>query len=224
RALSCGARRAGARRQRSAPLHPASRRGAPAARQNTRRLRLRHGADDLESPSSGARSRRRLARKRSQSAGFWSARGWAFPRISDFCVPNAYRFAWHPGLIAVCSAQPFVSSGRSGGTRTPSPRFWRPVLYQLSYTPVGPTGRLSMPQRRPGCKSGFEGSAQRANSSLFLRLPIPFLSAPVLEDFLGEDAGVGADRLLDLLRRRRVLLQISFGVLAPLPEPLAIVG
>ena len=26
-------------------------------------------------------------------------------------------------------------SGRSGGARTPSPRFWRPVLYQLSYTP-----------------------------------------------------------------------------------------
>src|SRR5258708_23983525 len=25
--------------------------------------------------------------------------------------------------------------GRSGGTRTPNPRFWRPVLYQLSYTP-----------------------------------------------------------------------------------------
>src|ERR1700730_11902943 len=25
--------------------------------------------------------------------------------------------------------------GRSGGARTPSPRFWRPVLYQLSYTP-----------------------------------------------------------------------------------------
>ena len=31
----------------------------------------------------------------------------------------------------------FVESGRSGGTRTPSPRFWRPVLYQLSYTPKG---------------------------------------------------------------------------------------
>src|SRR3984893_1702205 len=26
--------------------------------------------------------------------------------------------------------------GRSGGARTPNPRFWRPVLYQLSYTPV----------------------------------------------------------------------------------------
>src|SRR5512142_1067776 len=25
--------------------------------------------------------------------------------------------------------------GRSGGARPPNPRFWRPVLYQLSYTP-----------------------------------------------------------------------------------------
>ncbi len=24
---------------------------------------------------------------------------------------------------------------RAGGTRTPNPRFWRPVLYQLSYDP-----------------------------------------------------------------------------------------
>src|SRR5579863_4204495 len=28
--------------------------------------------------------------------------------------------------------------GRSGEARTPNPRFWRPVLYQLSYTPVWP--------------------------------------------------------------------------------------
>ena len=28
--------------------------------------------------------------------------------------------------------------GRRGGTRTRNPRFWRPVLYQLSYTPVSP--------------------------------------------------------------------------------------
>src|SRR6476661_1867617 len=27
--------------------------------------------------------------------------------------------------------------GRSGRARTCDPRFWRPVLYQLSYTPVG---------------------------------------------------------------------------------------
>ena len=35
--------------------------------------------------------------------------------------------AWIPGR---------VRSGRSGGIRTPGPRFWRPMLYQLSYTPI----------------------------------------------------------------------------------------
>ena len=29
-------------------------------------------------------------------------------------------------------------AGRSGRARTCDPRFWRPVLYQLSYTPSGP--------------------------------------------------------------------------------------
>jgi hypothetical protein len=29
-----------------------------------------------------------------------------------------------------------ILAGRSGEARTPNPRFWRPVLYQLSYTPV----------------------------------------------------------------------------------------
>jgi hypothetical protein len=28
-----------------------------------------------------------------------------------------------------------ASSGRAGGTRTPNRRFWRPLLYQLSYRP-----------------------------------------------------------------------------------------
>src|SRR5579859_3853865 len=28
-----------------------------------------------------------------------------------------------------------ILAGRSGEARTPNPRFWRPVLYQLSYTP-----------------------------------------------------------------------------------------
>ena len=31
--------------------------------------------------------------------------------------------------------------GRAGGTRTPDPRFWRPVLYQLSYSPTEHTRR-----------------------------------------------------------------------------------
>src|SRR3977135_3196751 len=40
-------------------------------------------------------------------------------------------------------------SGRGGATRTPDPRFWRPLLYQLSYTPV-PVGANSIRRlRRP---------------------------------------------------------------------------
>ena len=31
----------------------------------------------------------------------------------------------------------FAENGRGGGTRTPDHRFWRPMLYQLSYTPAG---------------------------------------------------------------------------------------
>src|SRR5256884_9605995 len=39
-------------------------------------------------------------------------------------------------------------SGRGGATRTPDPRFWRPVLYQLSYTPV-PVGANSIRRLPP---------------------------------------------------------------------------
>src|SRR5438874_7079780 len=38
-------------------------------------------------------------------------------------------------------------SGRGGATRTPDPRFWRPLLYQLSYTPV-PVGANSIRRLR----------------------------------------------------------------------------
>src|SRR5205823_12275632 len=39
-------------------------------------------------------------------------------------------------------------SGRGGATRTPDPRFWRPLLYQLSYTPV-PLGANSIRRLPP---------------------------------------------------------------------------
>src|SRR5438552_16504786 len=38
-------------------------------------------------------------------------------------------------------------SGRGGATRTADPRFWRPLLYQLSYTPV-PVGANSIRRLR----------------------------------------------------------------------------
>ena len=36
-----------------------------------------------------------------------------------------------------------VHPNRPGGNRTPNPRFWRPVLYQLSYGPSVPAARES---------------------------------------------------------------------------------
>src|ERR1700694_2134008 len=39
-------------------------------------------------------------------------------------------------------------SVRGGATRTPNPRFWRPLLYQLSYTPV-PVGANSIRRLPP---------------------------------------------------------------------------
>ena len=46
--------------------------------------------------------------------------------------------------------------GRGGRARTCDNRFWRPVLYQLSYTPVGTKRRRRLGRfkhkRRPDCK------------------------------------------------------------------------
>ncbi len=33
------------------------------------------------------------------------------------------------------SAKSLIGLGRGGGARTPDPRIWRPMHYQLSYTP-----------------------------------------------------------------------------------------
>src|SRR6201993_903599 len=49
----------------------------------------------------------------------------------------------HMGPSSFMFQEP-VDSGRSGGARTPNPRFWRPVLYQLSYTPILGRKRLSL--------------------------------------------------------------------------------
>src|SRR5882762_11420647 len=48
----------------------------------------------------------------------------------------------------VLAMEVIPESGRGGATRTPDPRFWRPLLYQLSYTPV-PVGANSIRRLRP---------------------------------------------------------------------------
>src|SRR6266581_6375528 len=69
---------------------------------------------------------------------------------------------WHP--------HPTRRPGRSGGARTPNPRFWRPVLYQLSYTPnpnrQWPTNariarRPSLATPRGGGYSRWQGDVER---------------------------------------------------------------
>jgi hypothetical protein len=52
-------------------------------------------------------------------------------------------------MAALLCNRTFLSGlhGRSGRTRTCNPRFWRPVLYQLSYTPRRPT--VYTGQKRP---------------------------------------------------------------------------
>src|SRR6266446_8267921 len=68
--------------------------------------------------------------------------GFAPRRPSDFrhLLPHfTEKLDWvlrHTHRSGGTRAFQVLSSGRSGGTRTHDPRFWRPMLYQLSYTPA----------------------------------------------------------------------------------------
>src|ERR671932_2730874 len=67
-----------------------------------------------------------------------------------------------PRFLPIAS---FASRSRAGGTRTPDLRFWRPLLFQLSYCPLstdpngspgapydgGTTGNTSVAGCDPGC-------------------------------------------------------------------------
>ena len=63
-------------------------------------------------------------------------RGPAFPRIVAFITRSVTCLTGPPPssrTSASCFQIQFA--GRGGGPRTPNLRFWRPTLYQLSYTP-----------------------------------------------------------------------------------------
>ena len=71
-----------------------------------------------------------------------------FPRISmraDLSAPlDPHSDVWKFTVVE----RPLVP-GRGRGTRTHDPRFWRPMLYQLSYTPSGDepsTGKAGLAQ------------------------------------------------------------------------------
>src|SRR5205085_3014131 len=56
------------------------------------------------------------------------------------CTPTSSLHYEAASLLARLADLPASQSGRTGGNRTPNPRFWRPVLCQLSYCPLQPKG------------------------------------------------------------------------------------
>jgi hypothetical protein len=53
---------------------------------------------------------------------------------------------------------------RPGGTRTPNPRFWRPVLYQLSYGPLYPEPARLLPT------ANGQGRSRTVDTAVFSRV------------------------------------------------------
>ena len=70
-------------------------------------------------------------------AGIDSRHAQTFQKIQTHKTTGFAPFAGAAVALGVPRNRPCRSGegGRSGGTRTPGPRFWRPMLYQLSYTP-----------------------------------------------------------------------------------------
>src|SRR5438477_1887518 len=70
---------------------------------------------------------------------------FAIMRLVCRFIATAWPSSMLGGQVVVCC--------RAGGTRTPNRRFWRPVLYQLSYCPPG-RGRAGVEKDSSGFGSG----------------------------------------------------------------------
>src|SRR5918998_5838114 len=57
-------------------------------------------------------------------------------RLLFCCVFLAPFVAAEPRFLPIASSPGSLRRSRAGGTRTPDLRFWRPLLYQLSYCPL----------------------------------------------------------------------------------------
>ena len=108
-------------------------------------------------------------------------------------------------------------SGRPGGTRTPNPRFWRPMLYQLSHRPVS-NWRPESPFRSrgfriarpfppppPGLLSRDSPSMRPDLLHLFMGRMFPALSTKL--------AQLDAIRVLALILGRNIISVLAFPAL-----------
>jgi hypothetical protein len=95
-------------------------------------------------------------------------------------------------------------SGRSGGTRTPDRRFWRPLLYQLSYTPAQIAGYQFRFLRAKAL--GRPSDGRSATRMAFVHRYADYDRAPERE-FFGGDRGI---RTPDLCDANAALSQLSY--------------
>src|SRR3954469_24301477 len=99
-----------------------------------------------------------------------------------------------PRLLPITS---FASQSRAGGTRTPDLRFWRPLLFQLSYCPLpagttgspdapygdGTTDNSSVAGCDPGCSAG--SSCYGSSDACTRRMP----ALPIVAQLTSESQG-----------------------------------
>ena len=108
-------------------------------------------------------------------------------------APHSLFLAVGPSAGATPGSRPDPSH-TPGGDRTPNPRFWRPVLYQLSY------GR---PVRSPPCASPANRSAQWPGAESNCRHH-DFQSCALPTELPGRTAGIKNPRGSCCAGRRRI--------------------
>src|ERR671917_1422407 len=116
-----------------------------------------------------------------------------------------------PRFLPIVFSHSFASRSRAGGTRTPDLRFWRPLLYQLSYCPLptwspgvpyaaGTTGNTSSTGCGPACWAGSYGyGSSGACTSHMPALPIVAQDPPDHRGEANHPAPVRKVALLDYL-------------------------
>src|SRR5918993_2512968 len=102
-----------------------------------------------------------------------------------------------PRLLPIMSSHGFASQSRAGGTRTHDLRFWRPLLFQLSYCPLsagltgspgapydgGTTGNTSVAGYDPECYVG--SSCCGSSDACTRRMP----ALPIVAQLTSESQG-----------------------------------
>jgi hypothetical protein len=83
--------------------------------------------------------------------------------------PSLARHFWR-APAGILRLRPRAKDGRTGGNRTPNPRFWRPVLCQLSYCPNPSIHNPSIANRQSSIRRSAIANRQSAIRDYFVSL------------------------------------------------------